>query len=187
MRCYVVVLAAALAAGPAVAAEHHAPAAHDHQPYAGFADRAVKALSEDERQALLSGQGFSQALAAELNGFPGPLHVIELAAALELSEDQRSQVEALFRSMTAEATALGAEVVEEEAALDSAFASADIDEARLTEMTERIGVLRGRLRAVHLKYHLRTRDLLSPHQVASYNRLRGYVAAEGGHPHPHRH
>jgi Spy/CpxP family protein refolding chaperone len=183
MRSCLVVLAAALAVGPALADERHSPAAHHHQPYAGLVDRSIKALSEEEKQALLSGQGFSQALAAELNGFPGPLHVRELAEALELSEDQRSRVEALFQSMTAEATALGAEVVASEEELDAAFASADIDEVRLTELTDRIGVLRGRLRAAHLKYHLRTRDLLSPHQVAFYNRLRGYAAADDGHPH----
>ena len=47
------------------------------------------------------------ALAAELNGYPGPLHVIELADSLRLTPEQRARMEALHTSMTSEAGVLG--------------------------------------------------------------------------------
>ena len=50
-----------------------------HQPYAGDAGREIKALSPEEVKDLLSGAGMGYAKAAELNHFPGPAHVIELA------------------------------------------------------------------------------------------------------------
>ena len=37
----------------------------------------------------------SLALAAELNGYPGPLHVLELADRLGLSAEQRGKVQQL--------------------------------------------------------------------------------------------
>ena len=54
-------------------------------PYAGLEDRPIKALSDEERNAYLNGAGMSLALAAELNGLPGPKHVLELAEELSLT------------------------------------------------------------------------------------------------------
>ena len=63
--------------------------AQDHtSPYAGQQARDIKALSPDEIQGYLTGQGMGLAKAAELNGYPGPLHVLELAAELKLTEEQ---------------------------------------------------------------------------------------------------
>jgi len=39
------------------------------------------------------------ALAAELNGYPGPIHAIEPADQLHLSPDQVSKLRALFEAM----------------------------------------------------------------------------------------
>ena len=52
--------------------------------------REVKALSAEQMTALAAGRGMGSALAAELNGYPGPLHVLELADPLGLSEGQRA-------------------------------------------------------------------------------------------------
>lgn len=57
------------------------------------------------------------ALAAELNGYPGPSHVLELADELDLSSDQRGQVQRLFDSMKAEAVPLGSKLIEQESDL----------------------------------------------------------------------
>ena len=114
------------------------------------------------------------ALAAELNGYPGPLHVLELADQLELNGEQRQQVQRLFDSMKAEATSVGASLIEQETALDRAFAANHISEPALAQLTSQIGESQGRLRAVHLKYHLDTRALLSPAQRERYASLRGY-------------
>ncbi len=163
---------------PALAIEGHQRPGSAHQPYAAINDRAVKALSAEETDALLNGKGFSQALAAELNGYPGPRHVLDLRADLSLSPPQLDAVQALFDDMEREARALGGDIVAAEAALDAAFATSAIDETALRDMTLEIGTLRGALRATHLKYHLRTKAILSRHQVATYNRLRGYGSGD---------
>jgi hypothetical protein len=68
-------------------------------PYAGMENRGPKALSEQQIEDLRGGRGMGMALAAELNGYPGPVHVIELARALDLSEAQRGRTQALFEVM----------------------------------------------------------------------------------------
>jgi hypothetical protein len=45
---------------------------------------------------------------------------------------------------------------------------------RLAELTAHVGRLQGELRAVHLKYHLTTAELLSAEQSKRYAELRGY-------------
>jgi hypothetical protein len=55
-------------------------AAHAQQPaspYAGYQQRPVKAPSEQQVADLRAGRGIGLALAAELNGYPGPVHVLE--------------------------------------------------------------------------------------------------------------
>ena len=51
-------------------------------PYGGFAERPMKALSAEQIADLRAGRGMGLALAAELNGFPGPVHALELAVPL---------------------------------------------------------------------------------------------------------
>jgi hypothetical protein len=53
--------------------------AQSQQPYAGLEGRSIKALSEQQVADLRAGRGMVLALAAELNGYPGPMHVLELA------------------------------------------------------------------------------------------------------------
>ena len=53
-------------------------------PYAGQVNAPIKALTAEEQAALLDGQGAGFAKAAELNGYPGPKHVLELSAQLGL-------------------------------------------------------------------------------------------------------
>jgi hypothetical protein len=174
MRLVTIALAVALIA---VAA-----AAQQHQPYAGFERRGVKALSNDEIADLRAGRGSEFALAAELNGYPGPLHVLEHADALKLSADQREQTRALFEAMRAETIPLGERLIEQEAELDRAFAERAINSQLLTEKTAAIGATRASLRAAHLRYHLGQVEVLSPQQTARYNELRGYAgAAPSGH------
>jgi hypothetical protein len=83
-------------------------------PYAGMQTRPIKALSDQQIADLRAGRGMGLALAAELNGYPGPSHVLELADRLELSTDQRAGVQRLFDSMKAEAVPLGSKLLEQE-------------------------------------------------------------------------
>lgn len=143
-------------------------------PYAGQHQRQIKALSEQQVADLRAGRGMSLALAGELNGYPGPLHVIELADRLQLGADQRAGAQRLLDAMKDEASALGLVLTEQEATLDRAFATRSISEQSLQQMTGNIARTQGELRAVHLKYHLATADLLTEAQRRQYAILRGY-------------
>ncbi len=145
-----------------------------HHPYAGLEQRAVKALSEQQIAGLKAGRGMGLALPAELNGYPGPSHVLENADALRLSADQRDRTKGLFDTMKAEAVPVGERLIEQEAKLDRLFADREITSATLSAVTEEIGMTQARLRQTHLKYHLAMMDVLSPAQVERYRELRGY-------------
>lgn len=166
-----------LSATPAGAGQQH----EHRSPYADQEHTGIAALDAEELRGLLEGEGMGLARAAELNGYPGPKHVLELAEELELSAEQRSAVEEVRLRMSEAARALGEEVVEAERLLDRRFEHEHIDAETVRELTEQIGLLMGRLRAAHLVAHLETRTLLSDEQTARYDTLRGYDAEGGGH------
>ena len=173
MRRYCVVLAVLLALPAAAAAQQN----HDHSAhseYAGISGREIKALDSAAVNNYLTGAGMGFALSAELNGYPGPRHVIDLADSLQLTAEQREGTQAIFERMQLRAIALGTQVVELERQLDQRFAHRHIDGAVLEDMTGRIATLNGQLRAVHLQAHLEVTALLTDEQTAAYNRLRGY-------------
>lgn len=145
-----------------------------HQPYTGLEQRTVKALSEQQIADLKAGRGMGLALPAELNGYPGPSHILENADALGLSAEQRDRTKALFEAMKAEAMPVGERLIEQEAKLDRLFADRQITPASLNAATEEIGITQAHLRQTHLKYHLAMMDVLSPVQVERYRELRGY-------------
>ena len=146
-------------------------------PYAGQERRSIKALSDTDIRDLTEARGMGLARAAELNSYPGPMHVIELADQLGLSESQRAASESLFAPMREKAIALGGQIMETERDLDRAFADGSIDPNYLREHVGRIAALQGQLRAVHLETHLAQRVILTPEQIARYNALRGYGSA----------
>ena len=158
-----IVAAVMFAASVAVAQEHHQK--HGQSPYAGLEKRPVKALNEQQVTDLRAGRGMGLALAAELNGYPGPLHVLELADQLRLSPQQRSRVQELFSSMQAEAIPVGEQLIDQESALDRLFKDRAITPESLERMTGQIGQTQGTLRSVHLKYHLTTAATLTPDQL----------------------
>jgi len=147
-------------------------------PYAGMQNRGLKALSEQQIEDLRGGRGMGFALAAELNSYPGPAHVLELARALNLFEGQHDRTRLLLEEMRNTAVPLGNEVLVKEAELDQAFAGGRIDDAGLHRILADIGRLQGELRYTHLKYHLAMRGVLSPDQIATYDRLRGYNSTQ---------
>jgi Spy/CpxP family protein refolding chaperone len=160
-----------------------ATAANAQTPYAGMQVRSIKALSEQQVADLAAGRGMGLALAAELNGYPGPSHVLELADKLDLSADQRARIKALFDSMKVEAIPLGSKLIEQEADLDKQFATRTVTPESLKVATAAAAITQGELRETHLKYHLSTVDVLSPRQMQRYAELRG----TGGRPmHHHR-
>jgi Spy/CpxP family protein refolding chaperone len=151
-------------------------------PYAGHEARDIKALSKEEVEGLLQGRGMEMALPAELNGYPGPRHVLDLARELDLTGDQVAAIRPVQDRMLFEAKALGAEVVEAERALDRLFAAGAADREGLSKAVAAVAERRGRLRAAHLAAHLDVKAILSPEQVRRYDVLRGYAGAgETGH------
>lgn len=156
------------------------------KPYAGLQNRPIKTLSEQQIADLNAGRGMGLALAAELNGYPGPIHAIELAEQLHLSPDQVTKLKALFEAMKAETIPLGASLISQERDLNEDFASRKITLSTLEASTQKIGATQAALRAAHLKYHLSTVTILTPEQVAKYNELRGYGANSMQH-HPMQH
>jgi Spy/CpxP family protein refolding chaperone len=163
-----------------------APTTAAASPYAGEQSREIKSLSASEIKALHQGAGMGYAKAAELNGYPGPMHVLELARPLQLSAEQRQASEQLMAQHKATARTLGGQLVDAERALDTAFAQKQIDAQRITELTQRIGQLQATLRAEHLQTHLQQTALLQPQQIARYQSLRGYDKS-AGHAHQHTH
>lgn len=153
--------------------------AADVSPYAGEEVRNIKALSEQQIEAYLSGQGMGYAKAAELNGYPGPLHVLELAEELGLSEAQLQQTQGIYDAMRASAVALGEQLVERERALDQHFAQETINAEFLDSLATEIALLEGQIRRTHLAAHLEQKKVLSQHQVQLYNKLRGYDSSQG--------
>jgi Spy/CpxP family protein refolding chaperone len=154
-----------------------AEAQHVHEPsmYAGQSDSGIAALSQEEYDALLAGAGMGLARAAELNHYPGPLHVLELADSLHLTSDQRTEVERIRAVMLERAVDLGARIVEAEREMDMRFRHGHADTAAIREATAAIAVLQGELRYTHLLAHIELKQLLEPDQIDAYDRLRGYA------------
>lgn len=165
------------------AADQPAP----QSPYAGQQTRQIKALSEAETAQYLAGGGMGLARAAELNGYPGPKHVLELATGLALTEVQRSSTESVFADMLSDAQRLGALIVAAEAELDRAFDSGHATTETVNQMTREVARLQGELRAAHLGAHLAQVRILSAEQIQRYAELRGYGSRDAKHDHPHGH
>jgi Spy/CpxP family protein refolding chaperone len=159
-----------------IASAGHA-STHPHvSPYADQAASDIKALTADEKSSLLEGKGAGFAKAAELNGYPGPLHVLELAEPLELTAEQLANTRSLYERMRDAARAEGSVLVEAERELDRLYATRSASAEKVNAQLARIEAARARLRGVHLNAHLEQAGLLSRHQIARYARLRGYGA-----------
>jgi Spy/CpxP family protein refolding chaperone len=153
--------------------------------YAGEQARDIKALSASDITSLQTGAGMAYAKAAELNGYPGPAHVLELQNQLKLTDQQRTATEALMAAHKAQARVLGAQLVEAERALDVAFASKAANTTSVMALTQRIGELQAKLRAEHLQTHLTQTAMLSQEQIAGYQTLRGYTTVAPAIKHVH--
>jgi hypothetical protein len=134
----------------------------------------IKALSPEEVADLLAGKGMGFAKAAELNGYPGPAHVLEFAAPLRLSSEQRARTEALFERMNLQARQLGAQLVQAERELDASFREHRVTAELLTQQLEQVAALQAKVRNAHLHAHLEQTQILSAEQIAKYIGLRGY-------------
>jgi Spy/CpxP family protein refolding chaperone len=165
---------AALAGAFAIALAASAPAM----------ETGIKGLSAEQIADLRAGKGMGLALSAELNGYPGPKHVLDLAGELGLTAEQRQRTAALHAAVKAESMKIGESIVDHEAAIDRLFASRAASLETLKPALAAWGERQGELRLTHLKYHLAMMEVLTPAQVARYNQLRGNAGAA---PPAHKH
>jgi hypothetical protein len=157
---------------------HSSPQATTQSPYSGMETRAIKSLSAQDIADLRRGAGWGLALAAELNGVPGPAHLLELKDEIGLSSAQVAAIETIFVEMQSEAQAVGERLIAAEAAIEEAFRAGELAPDRLRALIDTAAEARADLRYIHLSRHLETPPLLSAEQIARYNDLRGYSATD---------
>ena len=143
-------------------------------PYVEQLDSPVRGLSSEEVDNLLNGNGAGYARMAELNGYPGLRHVLDLSSQLNLSAQQEKEIQVAFNLMQSQAQNIGKTIVSKEQELGESFASGKITNVELEKRTEELAKLYGELRKIHLQAHLQINPLLSAEQIQKYNQIRGY-------------
>lgn len=154
--------------------------------YAGQQNRSIKSLSDEDIHSLKTGQGWGLAKPAELNGVPGPAHIIELKEELQLSDKQLASIQALWETMNRSAKHYGELYLQSEKNIEHFFQSTTtIEEQQLSSLLAESANHLAKLRYVHLQAHLKAKPLLTKHQLMMYQRLRGYrvVGNHGEHKH----
>jgi Spy/CpxP family protein refolding chaperone len=151
--------------------DHHDAHGHDHG--AGAAPhRRVEAYQQEFDQVVAGGRGFGLAFAADQNGYPGPLHVLEAKDRLDLTPAQEARVTALYDAMLAEARARAAALAAAEARLRRLFAAGAADAPAVRAAVGAAEAARAEVRLVHLLAHVETRDVLTETQRRAYHELR---------------
>jgi Spy/CpxP family protein refolding chaperone len=168
---------AVAAAGPALAqsghGHQHDGAAHQHGGSGDAqAHRRVEACLREFDQVIADGRGFGLAFPADQNGYPGPLHVLELKDRLQLTPEQESRMRTLFEGMLAEAKPRAARLADAEARLRRLFADRAADDATVRAAVAAAETAQAEVRLAHLLTHVRTRDLLTEAQRQTYQQLR---------------
>ncbi|HKB24812.1 MAG TPA: periplasmic heavy metal sensor [Methylomirabilota bacterium] len=164
------VTAAVVTAFAALAAA--AWAQHGHGGTGAPGHQAAQACLTEFEQVVGEGRGFGLAFAADQNGYPGPMHVLELKDRLGLTPAQEARAQALMHAMFTESRPKSAALLEAEAKLRRLFAGGAADEAAVRAAAREVERLRGEVRLVHLLAHLKTRDLLTEDQRRIYHEAR---------------
>ncbi|HUJ41590.1 MAG TPA: Spy/CpxP family protein refolding chaperone [Candidatus Acidoferrales bacterium] len=157
----VVLGCAALAAGAPVRRTEQGNSAMQHH----------HSCQQEERASIERGEGFGMAMPADLAGYPGPRHVLDMAKDLGLTAEQKAGVEKIYEAMHEKAVARGKELFEAEARLEQMFREGR-PEADLREQSFRVDSIHAELRWIHLSAHLAAQKLLTAEQIAKYTRLR---------------
>lgn len=173
MRPYTLLLLSCLITHAALAQEPVADTTTDEA-------QVVSSLTPNQIQAYRDGRGMGAGRVADANGYPGPMHVLELADALELSDEQRAATAQLMSRMKTEARALGEQLIAREQALGTQFADGSIDSDGLRIALTEIGELQAGIRRVHLQTHIDQRALLNETQLTRYGELRREARAAAG-------
>ncbi len=142
--------------------------------YVGEEHRKIKSLSPDDIEELKKGGGWGLAKVAELNGVPGPAHILEMEGEIHLTDEQKKEIQKIYKGMKAKAIKLGEQLIHLEMELNDNFSNRTINQMLLEKSVQEIEKIRANLRVVHLSTHLQMPNILSNKQIALYNKLRGY-------------
>jgi len=150
----------------------------------------VQTYEKAFEQNVAEGRGFGMAFAADQNGYPGPLHVLELKDRLKLTTDQEAKMHAMLAAMFAESKPKSARLLESEAKLRQLFAGSRADEAAVKAAVTEVEKARTEVRLVHLLTHLKTREVLTDEQRRLYHEARwgeqgSMRTSDGGSPSGH--
>jgi Spy/CpxP family protein refolding chaperone len=162
----------------AVAGVAHAQSGHGHgQHRHGGADdaqahRRVEQCLREFDQVVADGRGFGLAFAADQNGYPGPLHVLELKDRLALTPAQETRMRALFDTMLVDARSGAARLAAAEDRLRRVFADRAADPAAVRTAVAEAERARADVRLVHLLTHVQAHDVLTESQRRQYHDLR---------------
>lgn len=142
-------------------------------------DASIRSLSAEEIEQIRQGGGASLALPAELNGIPGPRHVLDLTDELALSRDQLAQIQEVYDRFRADVIPAGEGYLVALQALEEGFRARTITGDSLANIVADVSRLEGDLITIHLAAHLETAERLTEEQIATYNQLRGYEVDAG--------
>jgi Spy/CpxP family protein refolding chaperone len=134
----------------------------------------IKALTSEQINGYLSGEGMGLAKAAELNHYPGPKHVLDLANELNLNQVQIDSTQKFFDLMKEDAVRIGERIIEKEKQLELLFNSNKADNQSVRNLVKGIAEFQGELRFVHLNAHIQQKSILTAEQISLYDKLRGY-------------
>ena len=143
--------------------------------YTGEVDRVIKSLSAKDIEDLTLGNGMGFAKAAELNGYPGPKHVLEMQEELFLEKEQLTSIKQIFEEMKSQAQSQGQKLISLEKELNDYFSNTTITNDTLETTSKKIAEAKSNLRYIHLSAHIKTTEALSKSQIKKYNQLRGYA------------
>ena len=175
MKAAVTVLAVLIISMAAQAADRpHAAVSK----YAGQETRTIKSLSAEDIAELKRGGGWGLAKAAELNGMPGPVHLLELKDVIALDAAQVSAINVVYAGMKSRAIALGEKLIGLERDLEDQFRNRTVSDATLRASLGAIAETRKELRYTHLAAHLKTPKILTGDQIKAYNAKRGYAGPD---------
>lgn len=148
--------------------------------YTDEVKREIKSLSSVDIESLNEGTGDAfggLAILAELNGYPGPRHILDLANQLRLTEKQKENITMIYNNMKTEAIGVGKNIIQIESITNEKFENKSITDNDLKELILSSAQLYGKLRYLHLSTHLNMIEILTKEQVELYKNLRGYSQA----------
>jgi len=162
-----------MAIGIVAAAATVAGAQHRHDGGQGYEPHLAAQQCQKQFEAVIvDGRGFGLAFVADQEGYPGPLHVLELKDWLRLHPDQERAMQRMMDAMFAESKPAAARLLAAERRLRSLFVTATADEPSVRAAVADVERAHTELRLVHLLTHLRTREHLTNEQRRLYHAAR---------------